>query len=79
MCCCLRPVKGTFHSAWRPSGRGAPRPYFDGAGFVGPDLLLILALALALGGEILGRYLFFVSAVPTHLAAPYLPLQSEAA
>ena len=33
--------------------------------------------ALALAGEIIGRYLFFVSAVPKHLAAPYLG--SEAA
>jgi len=37
------------------------------------------ALVLALGGEILGRYLFFVSVVPTHLAAPYLPAAREAA
>jgi DMSO reductase anchor subunit len=36
-------------------------------------------LALALGGEILGRYLFFVSAVPKHLAAPYLATAREAA
>jgi len=37
------------------------------------------ALGLALGAEILGRYLFFVSVVPTHLAAPYLPAAREAA
>jgi Fe-S-cluster-containing dehydrogenase component/DMSO reductase anchor subunit len=36
-----------------------------------------LALGLALCGEIIGRYLFFVSAVPKHLTAPYLG--SEAA
>jgi DMSO reductase anchor subunit/ferredoxin len=36
-----------------------------------------LSLALALGGETLGRYLFFVSAVPKHMAAPYVG--SEAA
>jgi formate dehydrogenase iron-sulfur subunit len=30
------------------------------------------ALALALAGEILGRYLFFVSVVPKNMAAPYL-------
>ena len=35
------------------------------------------AFLLALAGETLGRYLFFVSAVPKHLAAPYLG--SEAA
>jgi hypothetical protein len=32
---------------------------------------------MAIAGEIIGRYLFFVSAVPKHLAAPYLG--SEAA
>ncbi len=37
------------------------------------------ALVLALGGEILGRYLFFVSVVPKHMATPYLELGSEAA
>jgi DMSO reductase anchor subunit len=35
------------------------------------------ACGLALAGEIVGRYLFFVSAVPKHPAAPYLG--SEAA
>jgi DMSO reductase anchor subunit len=35
------------------------------------------AFGLALAGEIVGRYLFFVSAVPKHPAAPYLG--SEAA
>lgn len=39
----------------------------------------LAALVLALGGEILGRYLFFVSVVPTHLAAPYLAAAREAA
>ncbi len=37
------------------------------------------AAALALAGEIVGRYLFFVSVVPKHLAAPYLAAASEAA
>ena len=41
--------------------------------------LWVLALALALGAEILGRYLFFVSVVPTHMAAPYVAVESEAA
>jgi formate dehydrogenase iron-sulfur subunit len=31
-----------------------------------------LSLAIALGGEILGRYLFFVSVVPKNMAASYL-------
>ena len=35
-------------------------------------LALWAAFLLVLGGEVLGRYLFFVSAVPKHLAAPYL-------
>jgi formate dehydrogenase iron-sulfur subunit len=38
---------------------------------------LWVAFALALGSEILGRYLFFVSVVPKHMSAPYLG--SEAA
>jgi formate dehydrogenase iron-sulfur subunit len=38
-----------------------------------------LALVLAVAGEILGRYLFFVSVVPKHLAAPYVASASEAA
>jgi len=41
--------------------------------------IILIALALALAGEILGRYLFFVSVVPKHLAAPYLAAASEAA
>ena len=40
-------------------------------------VVLGLALVLTLSGEAIGRYLFFVSAVPKHLAAPYLG--SEAA
>jgi len=39
----------------------------------------VVALAVALGGEFLGRYLFFVSVVPTHLAAPYVAAAREAA
>ena len=37
------------------------------------------SLALAMGGEILGRYLFFVSVVPRQMAAAYLPSSREAA
>ena len=36
-------------------------------------------LLVALSAEILGRYLFFVSVVPKHMAAPYLQIGSEAA
>jgi DMSO reductase anchor subunit len=39
----------------------------------------VLALLLTAAGEFLGRYLFFVSVVPKHMAAPYLGLESEAA
>jgi DMSO reductase anchor subunit len=42
-------------------------------------LVLLAALAFTLAGEILGRYLFFVSVVPKHLAAPYIAAASEAA
>jgi DMSO reductase iron-sulfur subunit len=38
-----------------------------------------VALAMAFGAEILGRYLFFVSVVPAHMATPYIPMESEAA
>ena len=40
-------------------------------------IVLWLAFGIALAGETIGRYLFFVSAVPKHAAAPYLG--SEAA
>ena len=42
-------------------------------------VLMAAALVLAAAGEILGRYLFFVSVVPRQMAAPYLPAASEAA
>lgn len=45
--------------------------------FTDRPAVLWLAFALTLAGELLGRYLFFVSAVPKHMAAPYLG--SEAA
>lgn len=45
--------------------------------FTGHPGALAAGFTLALGGEVLGRYLFFVSAVPKHMAAPYLG--SEAA
>jgi Fe-S-cluster-containing dehydrogenase component/DMSO reductase anchor subunit len=45
--------------------------------FTSNALVLWAAFGLALAGEIIGRYLFFVSAVPKHPAAPYLG--SEAA
>jgi Fe-S-cluster-containing dehydrogenase component/DMSO reductase anchor subunit len=42
-------------------------------------LLMGASLVLAMGGEILGRYLFFVSVVPRQMAAAYLPAAREAA
>ena len=42
-------------------------------------LLSALALVLAVAGELAGRYLFFVSVVPTTMAAPYIAMESEAA
>jgi hypothetical protein len=40
--------------------------------FTSQPIVLWLAFVLAAAAEITGRYLFFVSAVPKHLAAPYL-------
>jgi DMSO reductase anchor subunit len=45
--------------------------------FTSQPAVLWLALLMALTAETIGRYLFFVSAVPKHLVAPYL--DSEAA
>ena len=45
--------------------------------FTSHPLVVWLAFGLALAGETIGRYLFFVSAVPKHMSAPYLG--SEAA
>lgn len=45
--------------------------------FTAHPAVLWVALLTALAGETLGRYLFFVSAVPKHMMAPYLG--SEAA
>ncbi len=46
----------------------------DGSG----RLLLLGALLVALAAELIERYLFFVSVVPKHLAAPYIASASEA-
>jgi Fe-S-cluster-containing dehydrogenase component/DMSO reductase anchor subunit len=45
----------------------------------GSDGTMWAAFALAVAGEVVGRYLFFVSVVPRHMAAPYLAVESEAA
>jgi Fe-S-cluster-containing dehydrogenase component/DMSO reductase anchor subunit len=50
-----------------------------GLAWATPVYLLPAALVLAVAGEILGRHLFFVSAVPKHLAAPYIAAAREAA
>ena len=44
-----------------------------------PDLARFAALVVAFGGEIVGRYLFYVSVVPKNMAAPYLATQERAA
>jgi DMSO reductase iron-sulfur subunit len=45
----------------------------------GSGLARFAALAVAFGGEIAGRYLFYVSVVPKNIAAPYLATQERAA
>ena len=45
----------------------------------GNSIVLGAAAGAALAGELLGRYLFFVSAVPKHMTAPYLAAAPEAA
>jgi len=47
----------------------------DGPG----QLLMGVALIVTLAAELIERYLFFVSVVPKHLAAPYIASASEAA
>ena len=42
-------------------------------------LVTAASAAFALVGELLGRYLFFVSVVPKHMATPYVVMGSEAA
>jgi DMSO reductase iron-sulfur subunit len=41
--------------------------------------ILAVAFATALSGEILGRYIFYVSVVPKNIAAPYLAAERAAA
>jgi formate dehydrogenase iron-sulfur subunit len=45
----------------------------------GVGLARFAAFVLALSGEIVGRYLFYVSVVPKNIAAPYLTAQEHAA
>jgi DMSO reductase anchor subunit len=63
-----------------PGDRGdrvaAPR---DGLADAPGQLLMVVALLVALAAEIIERYLFFVSVVPKHLAAPYIASAREAA
>jgi DMSO reductase anchor subunit len=72
------------HVLWRSlllAAGAIALPLWGAAGPQGPPSPLVIAagLALALAGEIVGRYLFFVSVVPKHLAAPYLATAREAA
>jgi DMSO reductase iron-sulfur subunit len=61
------------------AGGAVVLPLLVGGSGAAPVLVMVLALALALGGELLGRYLFFVSVVPKHMAAAYVAAGSEAA
>jgi Fe-S-cluster-containing dehydrogenase component/DMSO reductase anchor subunit len=45
----------------------------------GGPAIAAAALVLAFAGELLDRYLFFVSVVPKHMTTPYLPMGSAAA
>jgi DMSO reductase anchor subunit len=45
----------------------------------GSNIARFSALPLALAGEIVGRYLFYVSVVPKNVAAPYIAAQERAA
>jgi DMSO reductase anchor subunit len=54
-------------------------PLFVSGSGASPIAVMVAALLLSLGAEILGRYLFFVSVVPKHMAAPYVTAGSEAA
>jgi DMSO reductase anchor subunit len=60
-------------------GAGIVLPLFAPGLFASERWGMGLALAGALGGEILGRYLFFVSVVPKNMAAPYVVAGSMAA
>jgi Fe-S-cluster-containing dehydrogenase component/DMSO reductase anchor subunit len=54
-------------------------PLLVGGSGAAPAAVMVVALGCALAGETLGRYLFFVSVVPTHMVAPYVATESEAA
>jgi len=59
---------------------GVVLPLLWGAsGWWGGWMGTLLALGLTLASELLGRYLFFVSVVPFHMAAPYLVAEVDAA
>jgi DMSO reductase anchor subunit len=57
----------------------AAGPFGGLAAAGGRTALAAAALAAALAAEILGRFLFFVSVVPRHQAAPYVAAGREAA
>ena len=58
---------------------GLPGPQAEPAYVLHANPAYVLALLVAVGAETLGRYLFFVSVVPQHQAAPYIAMGSEAA
>ena len=45
----------------------------------GGVVMAVTAIVLGTAGELLARYLFFVTVVPKHMTTPYLALGSEAA
>jgi len=50
-----------------------------GDAWFGAQVVFSAGLLITLAGEIVGRYLFFVSVVPMHMAAPYVAGAREAA
>jgi DMSO reductase anchor subunit len=54
-------------------------PLAVGPAEAGHEVTPAISLTCAIAAEIIGRYLFFVSVVPRHLAAPYLAAAREAA
>jgi DMSO reductase anchor subunit len=79
-------LRGTAHLMTRPFGRLflARVLLLAGAGVVLPLVtsntpVLAAALVVSVAAELIGRYLFFVTAVPRHMTAAYLEFGSEAA
>jgi DMSO reductase iron-sulfur subunit len=75
----LRGVLLALGAVALPLLAAGPQWFVPDAPGTGPAaFVMAAALAMAIAAEIVGRYLFFVSAVPKHLAAPYIASASEA-